>query len=213
MAKSSGWDPVLLISQIVAMQTLHYLTLSILVPPMLSVFAESSSLEYEGGAANVGMVMDWREMAGRSTSRTSQGRDSWSSWNTVWSGGKQVGSGDLQGGQWDGKIDPLRGWLIAACWMATSVVDIYYLCTLIRRPRLILDFSLTLMFNHLVLTTYYSNSLPSSLFFWIIMVSGVALMVIVAEQLCVKREMSDGLAVASSDAEEVVEMGSLLRRD
>lgn len=36
------------------MQTLHYLTLSVLIPPLLAVFAESAALLYEGGAANVG---------------------------------------------------------------------------------------------------------------------------------------------------------------
>jgi hypothetical protein len=36
------------------MQTLHYLTLSVIIPPLLAAFAEPSSLKYEGGAANVG---------------------------------------------------------------------------------------------------------------------------------------------------------------
>lgn len=36
------------------MQCLHYLTLATLIPPLLAVFAESTSLEYEGGSANVG---------------------------------------------------------------------------------------------------------------------------------------------------------------
>ncbi|KZT07169.1 uncharacterized protein LAESUDRAFT_698948 [Laetiporus sulphureus 93-53] len=213
MAKSTatGWDPVLLISQIIAMQTLHYLTLAILVPPLLTIFAKSSALEYDGGAANVGMLMDWREMAGRSTSRSAQ--NSWTSWNTVWSGGKQVGSGGLQGVRWDGSVDPVRGWIIAACWLAASGVDIYYLYVLIRRPRMILDFSLTLIFNHLVLTTYYSNSIPASLFFWAVMAASAALMVIVAEQLCVKREMTEGLAVAAPTEGDDLEMGNLLRRD
>ena len=40
--------------QIVSMQTLHYLTLSVFIPPLLNIFAEPSSLHYEGGAANVG---------------------------------------------------------------------------------------------------------------------------------------------------------------
>lgn len=68
--RQSRWDPVLLISQvflsfchvnclarrqIISMQTLHYLTLSLLIPPLLAVFAEPTSLMYEGGAANVGM--------------------------------------------------------------------------------------------------------------------------------------------------------------
>jgi len=67
---------------------------------------------------------------------------------------------------------------------------------IVRRPRLILDFSLTLVFNHLVLTTYYSASIPTSLFFYLILLGGAALTIVVAEQLCVRREMQEGLKVA-----------------
>ncbi|KAH9930263.1 integral membrane protein S linking to the trans Golgi network-domain-containing protein [Fomitopsis serialis] len=213
MAKSTstGWDPVLLISQIVAMQTLHYLTLSILIPPLLLIFCRSDVLDYVGGAANVGMIMDWRELAGRPTIHSAQ--RSWGSWNSVWSGGKQVGSGSHLDGHWDGLVDPRRGWIIAACWITASGADIYYLYTLIRRPRMILDFSLTLIFNHLVLTTYYAASFPTTLFFWGVVIISAAMMVIVAEQLCVKREMTEGLTVAAPTEDEDVEMGSLLRRD
>ena len=92
--------------------------------------------------------------------------------------------------------------------------SVYYLYAFIRRPRLILDFSLTLLFNHLVLTTYYSASIPTSVFFWIIMCVSTAGTVVFAEQLCVKREMNEGLVVATAqDAEDSVEMGSLLRED
>lgn len=93
--------------------------------------------------------------------------------------------------------------------------SIYYLYTLIRRPRLILDFTLTLVFNHLVLTSYYSASIPTSLFFWLVMIAGSAMVVITTEQMCVKREMEEGLAVVvpPSEEEEEMEMGALLRRD
>jgi hypothetical protein len=37
------------------MQTLHYLTLSLIIPPLLAAFADTTSLDYEGGAASVGM--------------------------------------------------------------------------------------------------------------------------------------------------------------
>ena len=88
----------------------------------------------------------------------------------------------------------------------------YYVCALIRRPRLILDFSLTLLFNHFVLTTYYSASIPTSLFFWAVMCIGTAGTVVFAEQLCVKREMNEGLVVATAeDGQDNVEMGSLLQ--
>ena len=92
--------------------------------------------------------------------------------------------------------------------------SIYYLYALVRRPRLILDFALTLLFNHLVLTTYYAAAVPTSLFFWLVMGVSTAGTIIFAEQLCVKREMNEGLVVASAqDAEDSVEMGSLLRED
>ncbi|KII86042.1 hypothetical protein PLICRDRAFT_44496 [Plicaturopsis crispa FD-325 SS-3] len=210
---SASWDPVLLISQIISMQTLHYLTLSLLIPPLLTVFAEPNSLAYEGGPANVGMVMDWREMAGRPTVRGMQGEERWSSYRGAWSGGKKVNGGI--DGYWDGRTDPMRGWIIAFCWLVASGADIYYLYTLVRKPRLILDFALTLVFNHLVLTTYYSASLPTSLFFWLVVLGGSAMTVIIAEQLCVKREMTEGLSVGPVNAGEPedIELGGVFRRD
>lgn len=205
------------------MQCLHYLTLAVLTPPLLAVFAEPVSLSWVGGAANIGMLMDWREMAGRPTAMARgssvQGDDRWRSYTQwAWSGGERVAHG-WSVDRWDGSIDPIRGWVIAACWLAACGADIYYLYTLIRRPRLILDFSLTLVFNHLVLTTYYSAALPTSLFFWAILLIGALISVVSAEQLCVKREMSEGLNVTAvqEEAEELItdemELGSMRRRD
>ncbi|KAI0364550.1 hypothetical protein BV20DRAFT_956020 [Pilatotrama ljubarskyi] len=213
MAKQTAWDPILIVSQIIALQTLHYVTLSLLAPPLLVMFAEPASLEYEGGAANVGMIMDWREMAGRPTTRALPGEGPWRSLNSVWSGGKQVGLGSSAQAPFR-QVDPIRCWIIAICWMAASAADVYYLYALIRRPRLILDFSLTLLFNHLVLTTYYSAAIPTSLFFWVVMGVSTASTVVFAEQLCVKREMTEGLVVAAPrDEGDNMEMGSLLRED
>jgi hypothetical protein len=98
----------------------------------------------------------------------------------------------------------------------TFLNSIYYLYKLVRRPRLILDFALTLVFIHLVLTTYYSAAIPTSLFFWIVLIGGAVLTIIVAEQLCVKREMSEGLSVMPVRPEDLqveeMEMGGLLPR-
>lgn len=161
--------------------------------------------------------MDWREMAGRPTIRMS---DFWTNYRWAWSGGKKVGYGYDQI-HWNGQIDPVRGWVIAFCWIAACAAEcvifplplypslnaipfdsIYYLYIIIRRPRLILDFTLTLIFNHLVLTTYYSASIPTSLFFYLILFSGAALTIIVAEQLCVRREMREGLKVNTLRTDE-----------
>ncbi|KAF9268091.1 hypothetical protein L218DRAFT_954472 [Marasmius fiardii PR-910] len=231
-SSNTNWDPVLIIAQIVSMQTLHYLTLCLLVPLLLKTFAEPVSLLYEGGAANIGMMMDWREMAGRPTAHGIYDAERyWSllySW--AWSGDKIVGFSwreDLlrMDKHVNEFVDPKRGWVIAFAWIVACCVDLVPLYMLIRRPRLILDFSLTLLFNHLVLTTYYSTSIPTSLFFYVVTLLGAAIMVIVGEQLCVKREMREGLVVTAAagratdeDEEEVdnMEMGELLpgrRRD
>jgi len=113
---------------------------------------------------------------------------------------------------------PLSKFLLVSSSIALidRLISIYYLYKLVRRPRLILDFALTLVFNHLVLSIYYSSSMPTSLFFWIVMLGGAALSIIIAEQLCVKREMSEGLSVLPVRPEdelvEEMEMGGLLPR-
>ena len=78
---------------------------------------------------------------------------------------------------------------------SASVVYIYYL---IRRPTHILDFSLTLVFNHIVLTTYYASRFPTSLFFWAIIAGSAAFQIIWAEQLCVRREMKEGFVLGQA---------------
>jgi protein SYS1 len=64
-----------------------------------------------------------------------------------------------------------------------------------------------------VLTTYYSAAVPTSLFFWIVLLASSFFTLLVAEQMCVKREMSEGLVIATNSLEAGdVEM-SALRRD
>jgi protein SYS1 len=64
------------------------------------------------------MVMDWREMAGRPTVRGLRGTQRWDTLTGVWAGGRQIGHTDLSPDAWDGRVDPMRGWVIAACWLA-----------------------------------------------------------------------------------------------
>jgi protein SYS1 len=184
-----------------------------------------------------GMLMDWREMAGRPTFRRLHGEERWSSFTGAWSGGRKVAEGPRYMGP-DGRGDNMRGWILAACWLLASTAEcvltrpalapfhlrltplyflffssVYYLYHLVRRPRLILDFTLTLLFNHLVLTTYYSADLPTSLFFWAVVLGSSLLTLLLAEQMCVKREMTEGLVIASNNPDlGDVELGAL-RRD
>lgn len=104
-----------------------------------------------------------------------------------------------------------------------SVVPLYLL---IRKPTLILDFSLTLAFVHICVTTYHAGRPPTSLFFWLVMACGALMSIILAEQvshapwqllmslslltrflslwqLCVRREMRDGLTGIAQDEESL----------
>ena len=116
--------------------------LSVLIPPLLSLFAEPNSLNYEGGAANVGMpsclgllragsdseylgstgmVMDWREMAGRPAAQGWDREDRWDVYSGAWSGGHKFDHKE-DDQQWSG-IDPIRGWIIAFCWLVASCAE------------------------------------------------------------------------------------------
>ena len=90
--------------------------------------------------------------------------------------------------------------------------SVYYVYAIVRRPKLVLDFSLTLILNHIILTTYYSAAFPSSLFFWAIIAAGAAITIVLAEQMCVKRELREGITIQNPEERalhEDMEMGNL----
>lgn len=74
-----------------------------------------------------------------------------------------------------------------------SFLSVFFLYQFIRRPTHILDHALTLTFSHLLLTTYYAASFPTSFFWWLIVGSCTLGTIVMAEQLCVKREMMEDL--------------------
>ncbi|PVF93917.1 hypothetical protein CPB86DRAFT_776868 [Serendipita vermifera] len=187
-----SWDPVILLSQIVAMQALHYLTLAILIPPALAIFGSRQSLSFFGGPANVNFIMSWKELAGRATVPPDVSIDG------IYSSGLRIAtSTELQSLNLH---DSGRRWVIAATWLLTSLADVYYIFSFIRKPRLVLDFTLTIFFNHIILTTYYSAAFPTSVFFWFIMGLCATITILLAEQLCVRRELSqDFKPVTSTD--------------
>jgi hypothetical protein len=111
--------------QIVSLQSLHYLTLSLLIPPFLSYFADPLSLSVEGGASNVAMVMDWREMAGKGTLDDKIG--SWTRLpSSLGRGGPRFGGGNNSTAVenlLDWGDDPARGWVLGSCWFAASLIE------------------------------------------------------------------------------------------
>jgi protein SYS1 len=80
----------------------------------------------------------------------------------------------------------------------SSPISVYYIFSFIRKPRLVLDFTLTIFFNHVILTTYYSGAFPTSIFFWFIMGLCATITILLAEQLCVRRELSEDFKPVTS---------------
>ncbi|GMK58608.1 hypothetical protein CspeluHIS016_0600500 [Cutaneotrichosporon spelunceum] len=202
-----GWDPVLIVSQIICLQSIHYITLSLVIPPLLSSLTSRSLLNYSGGPRTVAHIMDWREMAARPAINKG---GVWERVRGAWTGGKKVDQSEgreEQGVSWDYGVDSKRGWIIGVAWIAACAVDIVPLYYLIRRPTHILDFALTLHFLHLLFTTYYAKAFPTSFFYWVVQALGAILMIVFGEQLCVKREMSSELDIAWNPGAEEIELG------
>lgn len=242
-----GWDPVLIISQILAIQALHYVILSIITPPMLKVFAKPGPLEYEGGSKNVAMIIDWRAMAGLTTlhglppgSPGAEHRlDGWAGFGRLpdslgrkpFRVGNRLPNINLDSGRQSdtnhsasspGLLDKIslglgpdwiaqnlnysarnsellydanRSWVISIAWLISSLIGVFVLYEIVRRPKQIMDHSLTICLNHLILTTYYSARLPSSLWFYFVLIASAVIQILLTEPLCVQREFRDGLGV------------------
>ncbi|GAA5908098.1 hypothetical protein JCM8208_003687 [Rhodotorula glutinis] len=197
-----GWDPVLILSQIISLQALHYLVLSLVLPALLSILSNRDLLEYEGGATSISMAMNWRSFTGATASGFGASRQLAPGLTSLANAEAGAAVGKLDAAELARGVvrvvgrDAFRGWAVALGWLAASMTDIVFLYHIVRRPTHILDFSLTLLFNHLILTTYYSSSFPSSLFFWFVVASSAVAQIVLAEQLCVQREMRDGFSVA-----------------
>jgi hypothetical protein len=130
---------------------LHYLTLSLLTPPLLASLTSPALLTYSGGPSTVSHILDWRELAARPTISSSSfshlaganlesAAEGWGKLRGAWAGGKQVGKVKGEEGLgvgekehvgveeeveevWDFGVDDRRGWLIGLAWMAASAVE------------------------------------------------------------------------------------------
>ncbi|KAA1067787.1 hypothetical protein PGT21_016946 [Puccinia graminis f. sp. tritici] len=242
-----GWDPVLIISQILAIQALHYLLLSLITPPLLRAFARPDQLELEGGSQNVAMIIDWRAMSGATTLHSphahrldgaagfgrlpnSLGRKPFRIGNRLPSllnhppnpQHSHLNSSTPDSSADPGLLDKIsrglgpdwvpqnlnysarhaelyydsnRSWVISSAWLISSLIGVIILYEIVRRPKQIMDHSLTICLNHLILSTYYSAHLPSSLWFYFVLLLSAVLQILLTEHLCVRREFRDGLGV------------------
>ncbi|XP_009358196.2 protein SYS1 homolog isoform X1 [Pyrus x bretschneideri] len=84
-------------------------------------------------------------------------------------------------------VSTVTGWCVIGSFLLSALAGAGYLLLLIERAKKCLDFSATLYIVHLFLCIAYGGW-PSSITWWVANVTGVALMAVLGEYLCFKRE-------------------------
>ncbi|KAI8598842.1 integral membrane protein S linking to the trans Golgi network-domain-containing protein, partial [Dissophora ornata] len=85
--------------------------------------------------------------------------------------------------------DNSQGLLLGLAWLLNSVVGVYLLLKIVARARLVLDFSLTLLLYHVIMTTLYSDHVPTSFLWWSLNGTTAGIMVFGGEYVCMQQEM------------------------
>ncbi|KAF8050141.1 hypothetical protein N665_2038s0014 [Sinapis alba] len=84
----------------------------------------------------------------------------------------------------------LTGWCVIVSFLFTSLAGAVYMIFLVERARKCLDFSATLYIIHLFFCIVYGGW-PSSMAWWVVNGTGLAVMALLAEYLCIKREQRE----------------------
>ncbi|GMH15956.1 hypothetical protein Nepgr_017797 [Nepenthes gracilis] len=84
----------------------------------------------------------------------------------------------------------VTGWGVIASFMLSAVAGAGYMVYLIERAKKCLDFSATLYIIHLFICYIYGGW-PSSITWWVVNVTGLAMMALLGEYLCIRRELRE----------------------
>ncbi|KAL9463370.1 hypothetical protein AB3S75_001225 [Citrus x aurantiifolia] len=84
----------------------------------------------------------------------------------------------------------VTGWCVIASILLTSVAGAGYMFHLIERAKKCLDFSATVYIIHLFISIVYGGW-PSSITWWVVNGTGLALMALLGEYLCIRRELRE----------------------
>lgn len=87
-------------------------------------------------------------------------------------------------------LSTVTGWSVIASFLLSSIVGAGFLLYLIERAKKCLDFSATLYIMHLFICIMYGGW-PSSVTWWVVNGSGLAVMALLGEYLCIRRELRE----------------------
>ncbi|WPG98037.1 Hypothetical protein R9X50_00082100 [Acrodontium crateriforme] len=85
--------------------------------------------------------------------------------------------------------DVTTGWTLALCWMLDSLITVIPILLLIARSKLVADFALTIHLIHLIVTSFYTRSIPDTLYWWLVQAASAALMISLGMWACQWREL------------------------
>lgn len=87
-------------------------------------------------------------------------------------------------------LSTVTGWCVIASFLLSSLAGAVYMVFLVERARKCLDFSATLYIIHLFLCIMYGGW-PSSITWWVVHGTGLGVMALLAEYLCIRREQRE----------------------
>jgi hypothetical protein len=64
-----------------------------------------------------------------------------------------------------------------------------FILLLIARSKLVLDFTLTIHFIHLIVTSFYSHAIPTNVFWWVLQICSASIMTSLGVWACQWREL------------------------
>ncbi|TPX46425.1 hypothetical protein SeMB42_g03701 [Synchytrium endobioticum] len=138
--RKTVFDPILIVAQIVGLQSSYYLTLTIIVLSLELLTGSNITLDH---------VISYKEV----------------------------------------RTDTVLGWSLFLANLVNAGLSSIALRFIVQRSKLCLDFSGTLFFYHFIIVWIYSESFPSSFFWWLNFIAGLAITFICGEQLCQHAEL------------------------
>ncbi|PRQ50847.1 hypothetical protein RchiOBHm_Chr2g0137751 [Rosa chinensis] len=87
-------------------------------------------------------------------------------------------------------ISTVTGWCVVTSFVLSALASAGYLLLLIERSKKCLDFSVTLYIVHLFICIGYGGW-PSSITWWVVNGTGIGVMALLGEYLCMRRELQE----------------------
>ncbi|KIV81964.1 hypothetical protein PV11_04110 [Exophiala sideris] len=85
--------------------------------------------------------------------------------------------------------DTTVGWTVGFLWVVDGFLVVIPILLLIARSKLVPDFALTIHFIHLIITSFYTKSIPTNLLWWSLEAASAALTISLGVWACRYREL------------------------